>query len=146
MPTLIQNSDSGWSCGRTPDIDWTDAEELRTGEPLKLACDDEPNADMLSAPVIAIDFPSFNDGRGLSLAVLLRTRFDYTGDLRAVGDVHEDILHYMVRCGFTSFALPEDRNAETALGCLTPYSECYQGSAVDPEPAFRRLSRGSVHS
>lgn len=93
--------------------------------------------------LIAIRFPAFNDGRGLSLAVLLRNRYGFTGELRAIGEVHEDLLHYMRRCGFDSFQLPDGRDPAVALSALHSLSDFYQGSVVDPRPAFRRLARGS---
>jgi len=94
------------------------------------------------AALIAIRFPSFNDGRGLSLAVLLRTRLNYRGELRAIGDVHADMFHYLHRCGFDSFLLPDGRDPHTALATLSALSDFYQGSVVEPEPAFRRVARG----
>ena len=94
--------------------------------------------------LIAIHFPAFNDGRGLSLAVLLRTRFGYTGELRAIGDVHTDILHYLHRCGFDSYLLPDGRDPATALAALGSLTDFYQGSVVQPLPAFRRVARGNA--
>jgi len=93
--------------------------------------------------LIAIRFPAFNDGRGLSLAVLLRNRYGFTGELRAIGEVHEDLLHYMRRCGFNSFQLPDGRDPAVALAALRSLSDFYQGSVIDPRPAFRRVARGS---
>jgi uncharacterized protein (DUF934 family) len=93
--------------------------------------------------LIAIRFPSFNDGRGLSLAVLLRSRYGFVGELRAIGEVHEDLLHYMRRCGFDSFQLPDGRDPAVALAALHSLSDFYQGSVIDPRPAFRRVARGS---
>jgi uncharacterized protein (DUF934 family) len=94
-------------------------------------------------PLIAIRFEAFNDGRGLSLAVLLRTRHGFNGELRAIGEVHEDVLHYMRRCGFDSFQLPDGRDPTVALKALHSLTEFYQGSVTDPLPAFRRVARGS---
>lgn len=94
--------------------------------------------------LIAIHFPAFNDGRGLSLAVLLRTRFAYHGELRAIGDVHTDILHYLRRCGFDSYLLPDGRDPATALSALDSLTDFYQGSVAQPLPAFRRVERGRV--
>jgi len=45
--------------------------------------------------VIAIAFPKFGDGRGFSTARLLRDRYDYTGELRAIGDVFRDQFFFM---------------------------------------------------
>jgi uncharacterized protein (DUF934 family) len=93
--------------------------------------------------LIAIRFPAFNDGRGLSLAVLLRNRYGFNGQLRAIGEVHEDLLHYMRRCGFDSFQLPDGRDPAVALAALHSLTDFYQGSVIDPRPAFRRIARGS---
>ena len=112
------------------------------GKGVSLAVDQDIEERFLSAQRIAIDFPAFNDGRGLSLAVLLRSRHGYAGDIVATGDVHEDMLHYLRRCGFTSFLIPDERNLETARSTLAPYSDYYQASVVEPEPAFRRIGRG----
>ena len=54
-------------------------------------------------PLIAIDFPVFNDGRGYSSAAVLRSRYRYRSDLRAIGDVLIDQLFFLRRVGFTSF-------------------------------------------
>ncbi len=87
-------------------------------------------------------FAAFNDGRGLSLAVLLRTRFGYTGELRAIGEVHEDVLHYMRRCGIDSYQLPDGHDPAVALAAMQTLTDFYQGSVIDPRPAFRRVARG----
>ncbi len=111
------------------------------GKGIRLAVDQPIEERFLAARLIAIEFPAFNDGRGLSLAVLLRTRHGYGGDIIATGDVHEDMLHYLRRCGFTSFLMPDDRNLDTALSTFAPYSDYYQASAIEPQPAFRRIGR-----
>ncbi len=109
-----------------------------SGAGLLLAVDAEPREEFARAPLIAIEFPSFHDGRGLSLAVLLRTRFGYAGELRAVGDVRPDLIHYLLRCGFDSFLLPEGQQMDLNDAVLAPYSDYYQASVVEPHPAFRR--------
>ena len=119
--------------------DWTPQSEAG----VCIAVDQEVEERFLEADVIAIDFPAFIDGRGLSLAVLLRNRHGFTGELIAVGDVHEDVLHYMQRCGFTSFLIPDGRDPNTALSALAPYSDYYQASVVEPKPAYRRNGRGA---
>ena len=105
---------------------------------LYLNVDAEPEAGFCSAEIIGIEFPTFNDGRGLSLAVLLRERLGFTGDLRALGDVHPDMLHYLQRSGFTSFDLPQNRDLATAQAAMMPYTAYYQGSVAEPTPVFRR--------
>lgn len=141
MPKLLKHRDDTWVAEDAPPLTALQADGWQPGAALQLGADDEVLEAHAKAELILVDFPVFNDGRGLSQAVLLRTRFGFTGDLRATGDVHQDILHYMVRCGFTSFVLPDGRDADTALACLAPYSGHYQGSVTDPQPAYRRLSR-----
>ncbi len=145
MPHLISAAEDGgpWQLlAEPPAVDWQTSESWQNGQPLLLRGDEEPQADYAGASRIAIEFAAFNDGRGLSLAVLLRERIGFAGEIRAVGAVHEDILHYMIRCGFTSFELPDERDPEIALNSLAPYSDTYQGSVVQPQPAFRRTRRG----
>lgn len=61
--------------------------------------------DLGKVALIKIAFPKFTDGRGYSMGWLLRTRFGYTGEMRAVGDVLFDELQFMVRCGFDTFEI-----------------------------------------
>jgi uncharacterized protein (DUF934 family) len=93
------------------------------------------------APLIAIEFPKFADGRGYSSARLLRERHHYKGELRAVGDVLRDQLFYMARCGIDSFALKAGKDIEGALAAFDDFSTSYQAAADDPRPLFRRVAR-----
>lgn len=90
--------------------------------------------------LIAIDFPSFRDGRGYSIGYLLRTRYGWKGELRAIGDILRDQLNYMRRCGFNTFALRADKNIQDALKSFSRYSVQYQGGVDEPLPLFRRRS------
>jgi uncharacterized protein (DUF934 family) len=89
-------------------------------------------------PLIALDFPSFRDGRAYSQAYLLRTRMGWRGELRAIGDVLRDQLSHMRQCGFDAFAVREDKSAEDALKGLAGMSVVYGRSAIEPRPLFRR--------
>lgn len=95
--------------------------------------------------LVAVDFPKFTDGRGYSTATLLRTRFGYRGELRAIGDILRDQLYFYRRVGFDSFALRADRasqaDAEQALKSLADFDNPYQGAVDDPRPLFARLPR-----
>ena len=106
-----------------------------TDDPVKLA----PSLPSLS--LIAIDFPKFTDGRGYSIAYLLRSRFGYRGELRAIGDVLPDQLFYMKRVGFDAFAVRADKDIRQALRSLRPFTDAYQGSWDNAVPAFRRHER-----
>ena len=96
-------------------------------------------ADVSRFALIAVNFPKFVDGRGYSTASLLRQRYGYTGELRAVGDVLHDQLFYMRRVGFDSFALKDGKNAPLAIAAsFATFSDAYQGSTRQPQPHFRR--------
>lgn len=75
--------------------------------------------------LIAVRFPKFTDGRGYSIARILR-RLGWKGELRAVGDVLRDQLFYMTRCGFDAFALRRDQDAQNALTAFSDFSLAYQ--------------------
>ncbi|MDR2220039.1 MAG: DUF934 domain-containing protein [Methylobacillus sp.] len=103
-------------------------------------------ADINSLPLIAINFPRFVDGRGFSMAALLRTRYGYKNELRSIGDVLRDQLFYMKRCGFDAYAIRADKPAEEALASLRDFSEPYQGAVDNPLPVWRRHARVAHHA
>lgn len=94
--------------------------------------------DLAHFTVIGVNFPKFADGRGYSTARLLRERFAYTGEIRALGDVLRDQLFLLRRCGFDAFAVRQDKDIEAALAGLTAFSESYQTAVDQPQPLFRR--------
>jgi len=116
------------------------AEELRArseGFGIWIDGSTEPQdiADALEvAELIAIHFPVFSDGRGYSLARILREQMGYKGELRAIGDVLRDQLFLMRRCGFDSFEIRADRDAADALSSLDDFSFVYQSAVADPSP------------
>ena len=99
---------------------------------------EEVAEEVLAAPVIAIEFPAFSDGRGLSMGALLRSRHGYSGELRAFGEVVPDLTEYMHRCGFNAFVLANQRDAEAAIASIGRMSDHYQASVREPAPPFRR--------
>ncbi len=88
--------------------------------------------------VIALNFPAFTDGRHSSTAYMLRTRYNYQGEVRAIGDVLRDQLFALRRCGFDAFALREDKDPYDAIKAFDDYSEVYQASSDQTLPLFRR--------
>lgn len=89
-------------------------------------------------PLIAINFPTFMDGRGFSTARLLRDSYGFEGELRAVGHIIRDQLFYLRRCGFNSFVFGDEVDAEAALASLEDFSEAYQTCVERKQPLFRR--------
>jgi uncharacterized protein (DUF934 family) len=95
-------------------------------------------ADVPRLPLIAIDFPKFVDGRGYSSARLLREKYHFSGELRAIGDVLRDQLYYLRQCGFDAFAVRADRNIANAMAGFDDFSDNYQSTVAQPVPLFRR--------
>ena len=105
-----------------------------------LAAADDPAelaADTASLALIAVDFPQFTDGRGYSIGRLLRERYGFAGELRAIGDVQRDQLYYLAQCGFNAFAIRADRSVDDALAGLAAFSDGYQLTNART-PWFRR--------
>lgn len=90
------------------------------------------------APLIAVRFPGFMDGRGFSTGRLLRERYQFDRELRAVGHIIRDQLCYLRRCGFNAFQLQDGMDLQTALASLNDFQEYYQSSVDQPLPLFRR--------
>ena len=107
---------------------WLDAGE----DPAQVA------ADLSHFALVAVHFPQATDGRGYSTARLLRERYGWRGELRAIGDVLRDQLFYLARCGFDAWALRADQDAAAALAAFDDFSEAYQASVERPLPLFRR--------
>ncbi len=97
-------------------------------------------AELARRPLVALAFAKFADGRAFSYARLLRDRYGFGGELRAIGDVLIDEIPLMLRCGFNSF---EVVNAPTLraleAGRLPGPPIHYQpGSARDEAPEGTR--------
>jgi len=87
---------------------------------------------------VEVNFPKFGDGRGFSIGRLLRERYGYKGELRAVGHITRDHLFFMESCGFDAFKLREGEDPHEALAAFDDFSESYQASVARPQPLFRR--------
>jgi len=109
-----------------------------------LDSNEEPAAiaeDLKLFGVVAVNFPTFGDGRGFSAARLLRERYGWKGELRAIGDIFRDQLQFLARCGFDAFALRGGEDPLEALAGFGVFSQSYQASVGQPLPLFRRRSR-----
>ena len=90
--------------------------------------------------VIALEFPKFTDGRAYSSARLLRERYGYKGELRAVGNVLRDQLLFMHRCGFDAFEVSDEAGPDAWRQALAEISVWFQPTADGRTPvaALRR--------
>jgi uncharacterized protein (DUF934 family) len=129
---------------------WTrDREELlgRNGEiGIRLASDRPPELiadDLHRFNLVCLDFPKFTDGRAYSYARILRARYDYAGELRAVGNVLRDQLLFMRRCGFDTFEIPDNADADAWVVAFNDFSVRYQPS-VDRAPTTFQLRSGEA--
>ena len=93
---------------------------------------------LLDLPLIAINFPKFADGRGFSSARLIRERYNYSGELRAIGGFIRDQLYLLKRCGFNAFQFSDENELSDAAESLKDFSENYQVSVDQENPLFRR--------
>jgi uncharacterized protein (DUF934 family) len=78
--------------------------------------------------LVAVEFTSVGEGRGYTQARLLRERYGYRGELRAVGAAKRDQLYFLARCGFDAFDLPPSEDLDAALLQLHRFSVAYQRS------------------
>jgi len=73
---------------------------------------------LLSLPLLNIELVDFNDGRVFSFIRLLRTRYQYKGELRVSGQYLIDQMAMLKACGVDSFSLPDGSDYEHALFIL----------------------------
>jgi uncharacterized protein (DUF934 family) len=85
--------------------------------------------DFLRIGLVAIEFGGISEGRGYTQAQLLRKRYNFTGELRAVGKIQRDQVFYMARCGFDSFEFPEGTDLDVAMTAFNDFSVAYQTSS-----------------
>ena len=87
--------------------------------------------------LVEVDFPKFRDGRGFSTARMLREA-GYTGEIKATGDVLVDLIFFMRRCGFDSFAPDKPLDPADAQAALTRWKDVYQPAADGRMPIWAK--------
>ena len=102
---------------------------LTSVDPVELLAEE-----LLRLDLVAVEFPSPGDGRGYSAGRLLRERYAFRGELRAVGaGVRQDQVFLLARCGFDAIELAPGEDADAARRALERYDVAYQpGSAEVP--------------
>lgn len=109
--------------------------------------DSDETADLIGEyarelPLIATHFPAFTDGRAFTAGRLLRQRYGFKGELRAVGNFIRDQLTYLNRCGFNAFAYQGDQPLTGLLDSMQDFSDAYQTAVDQTLPIFRRRALG----
>jgi len=97
--------------------------------------------DIAHFAVIALEFPKFTDGRAYSSARLLRERYGYEGELRAVSNVLRDQFLFMQRCGFDSYEVKDAKAAEAWAQAIAAITVAYQPGADARRPAIAQRHR-----
>ena len=108
---------------------------------VRLRSDESPQwlgADVRRISLVALEFPKFRDGRAFSWARLLRTRFGFRGDIRAVGDFLYDQIAFQRRVGFSQWEVAESFTIEDLDRALSEIRHVYQPSA-DGRKTIREL-------
>lgn len=93
--------------------------------------------------LVALDIPVFKDGRAYSYARLLRERYGYAKELRAIGNVLRDQFHFLHRCGFDTFEVADGAAVDAWRDALSEISHAYQPAADSRRSilALRRAAR-----
>jgi len=120
-------------------------ELVKRGTPLgiRMHSDQPPEliaADLPHFAVVALEFPKFRDGRAYSYARLLRERYGFKGELRAVGEVLLEQLFFMLRTGFDAFDIQSADPLKDYRTALADFSVWYQPTA-DGRPTAMQLRR-----
>ena len=92
--------------------------------------------DLPRLSVVALAFPKYRDGRHYTSARLLRERFGYDGEIRAVGDVLREQAQFMVRCGIDAFEPSDGSSPQEWVAAAFRFRHVYQRAADDREPAY----------
>jgi uncharacterized protein (DUF934 family) len=86
--------------------------------------------DLTRLSLIAIEFGGPSEGRGYTQARVLRERFEFSGELRAVGYVKRDQIFFLARCGFDAFELSEGVEPRSVLAAFDDFDVAYQPAVV----------------
>jgi len=108
---------------------------------VRLKSDQSPELiadDLGRISMVALEFPQFRDGRAYSYARILRERFAFDGEIRAVGDVLMEQLHFMLRTGFDAFEINSDDPLGQYNKAQSDFSVWYQ-PAADGRPTATQL-------
>jgi uncharacterized protein (DUF934 family) len=113
--------------------------ELRAGVIVPNDIDIETLAtDLPRLALVVLQFPKWVDGRAYSQARLLRARYRFAGEVRAIGEVLVDMLPLLARTGFDAVVLRGDQKRESAERALRFFDGHYQGDTLQARPLFAR--------
>jgi uncharacterized protein (DUF934 family) len=114
---------------------------LEAGDTAEMIADDLPRL-----ALVAVSFPKYTDGRGYSTARVLRDRYKFAGELRAVGDILFDQVQLYGRCGFDSLEINDPATIKLLESGRKPIMKLFYQPGDEPEirdsksPWRRRLT------
>ena len=115
---------------------WRKHEEQLThlNTPLGIVLESEESPILISNvlsrfSLVALNFPKLSDGRGFSYARLLRERFNFVREVRAVGDIRRDQYLFLLRCGFDAFEIDDSSDLSGWHEAAREVSVFYQPSS-----------------
>lgn len=135
--TQVTVSASRWMDSRASLLPLARAQQLgirlNGDSPLESLADD-----LALFSLVVVCFPVLADGRGFSVARLIREAYHYEGELRAYGGFLPDQMAFMKRCGIDSFEFTSPRDLEAALNLFNEFTVTYQSGVDDPRPLYLR--------
>jgi uncharacterized protein (DUF934 family) len=92
-----------------------------------------PYLDRLS--LVAVNFPTFRDGRGFTQARSLREHLAFSGEIRATGNILPDQYVFLLRCGITTVEIKDGADPAAWQNAADRFSFTYQPSVLE-EPVL----------
>ena len=86
--------------------------------------------DLANIKLVELDFADFADGRSFSQAWLLRGRFDYKDEIRAIGRYLPEQVFYLSRVGVNAYATEKTPDLDAVLNNLNDFTVKYQSSII----------------
>jgi uncharacterized protein (DUF934 family) len=127
------------------------ADLIGRAEPLGVVLQSDQSPELIAEDLehlalVALEFPQFRDGRAYSYARMLRERYGYTGEVRAVGDVLMEQLHFMLRTGFDAFELQSEDPLGQYEAAKADFTVWYQptGDGRSTATEMRHRNRGDA--
>ena len=108
-----------------------------------LSSEDHPSViadDLAHFDLVALELPTFRDGRAFSSARVLRDRYGFKGEIRAFGNILYDQLLFLHRAGFDAVESPADESQAEAdwQKALSEISVFYQDTHDGRQTILRR--------
>lgn len=114
---------------------------------VKLANDQSPDViknDLKYLALIAVEFPSFSDGRAFSQARALREQYGYEGEIRATGHVIRDQYLFLQRCGVNAIDVADPEALRQWNVAMEEFTLFYQNTIDDRTPVMSLRHRAAT--